>query len=96
MADDSAVAVRALRRQRLNCTLETVKDVVAAIYFNAETFIVIISANFNLGHKLLCLKLLDWALDEKPTIRVCHCSKRTIEVLKGDKLWIQSEAKNQI
>ena len=50
VADDTAVAVRANRRQRVDCTLETVKSVTFSAYDHFKRFVIIVLANFACRH----------------------------------------------
>jgi hypothetical protein len=56
MTNDPATALWTRRRERLDGTFETVKHVLPAIRFDAETLVVIIPANFTLGHRALSFK----------------------------------------
>jgi hypothetical protein len=56
LTNDPATAVCALGCERLNRTFETVKHVLRAIRFDAETLVVIIPASIALGNRALSFK----------------------------------------
>ena len=58
MSDDSALAVRAGRRQCMNRALETVEHVRFSGVNHFKGFVVVVSADFALGHGILL-----WATD---------------------------------
>ena len=53
MSDDSALAVRAGRRQCVNRALETVEDVGFSGVNHLKRLVVVVSADFALGHGIL-------------------------------------------
>lgn len=50
MPDDSAVTVGTLRRERLNCALETVEYMFLTVHFDAECLVVIVATHFTASH----------------------------------------------
>lgn len=50
VADDTAAAMRAARSQRVNRTLEAIENMCSALHPHLEAFVVIVSAEFTLGH----------------------------------------------
>ena len=50
VADDTAIAVRANRRQRVDCALETVESVTFSAHDYLKRFVIIILANFASSH----------------------------------------------
>jgi hypothetical protein len=51
VADDSAMATGALRRQSLNSTFEAVEKMFFVIYGYGEAFVVVVSTHFTSGHR---------------------------------------------
>ena len=50
VADDSAAAMRALRRQRVDRALKAVEDMLLSLQNYFKKFVVVISADFTLSH----------------------------------------------
>jgi len=50
VADDTAIAVRANRRQRVDCALEAVEDVTFSAHDYFKRFVIIVFANFAFSH----------------------------------------------
>ena len=50
VADDTAVAVRANRRQRVDCALETVEDVTLSVHDYFKRLVIFVFANFACRH----------------------------------------------
>jgi hypothetical protein len=50
VADDAAVAVRANRRQRVDCALETVEGVTLSAHDHFKRLVVVVLANFASRH----------------------------------------------
>jgi len=50
MADDTAIAVRAHRRQCVDCALEAIKDVALAAHDHFKRLVIIVLANFACRH----------------------------------------------
>ena len=50
VTNDTAIAMRTNRRERVNCALETVEDVSLSAHNNFERFVIIVFANFACRH----------------------------------------------
>ena len=50
MADDTAIAVRAPRRQGMDCALEAIKDVALSAHDDFKRLVIIVLANFAYRH----------------------------------------------
>ena len=50
VADDTAIAVRANRRQRVDCALEAIKDVALSAHDHFKRLVIIVLANFAFRH----------------------------------------------
>ena len=50
VADDTAIAMRANRRQRVNCAFEAIKDVALSAYDDFKRLVVFVLANFASRH----------------------------------------------
>jgi hypothetical protein len=50
VADDTAIAMRANRRQRVDCALEAVEDVTFAAHHYLKRFVILVFANFAFRH----------------------------------------------
>ena len=50
MADDTAIAVRANRRQRVNCALEAIERVTLSAHDDFKRLVIIVLADFAFRH----------------------------------------------
>ena len=50
MADDTALAVRAHRRQGMDCALEAIEDVALSAHDDFKRLVIIVLANFAFRH----------------------------------------------
>lgn len=50
VADDTAITVRANRRQRVDCALEAIEDVVLSAHDDFKRLVIFVLANFACGH----------------------------------------------